>query len=265
MTLAGRTALVTGAARGIGLATAAALARAGADVAGLDLRVADLAEAEAAVTDAGQRFLAVVADVSDPAACRRAVAEVTGAFGGLGLLVNNAGVAPSGAFGGGDFETWRRTVQINLVGTMAMTHAALPALRPDGHIVNVASVSGVLGTAGLAAYAASKHGVVGFSEALRHEVAGANVGVSCVCPAMVRTRMTVGVRRSRLVPLLEPEEVADAVVDAVRRDRAVVFVPRRMRALVHLLPTLLPGFARRLARRDATAQGWLDAAKPIPE
>lgn len=186
MDLRGKTALITGAARGIGQKTAQELANAGLDILGVDLNADDLQKTAQIVEEAGRMFWPFACDVSDEAAVRQMVSQAEQVReNGFDILINNAGVLPSGPFVEGDFSTWRRTVEINLLGLMALTHAALPKFlaRNSGHIVNIASIAGKFGTEGVVAYSASKHGVVGFSSALRSELAGTNVGVSWICPS----------------------------------------------------------------------------------
>jgi NAD(P)-dependent dehydrogenase (short-subunit alcohol dehydrogenase family) len=264
MNLRDQTVLLTGAARGIGQATALALARRGAHIIGVDLRAGDMDETARQVEALDRRFFALEADVSDPEAVRRVVREAEEA-GGFSVLVNNAGVLPSGPFAETDFSVWARTIEVDLTGLMALTHAALPHLlrEPQAHIVNIASIAGKFGASGLAAYCAAKHGVVGFSEALRFELRRTQVGVSCICPTMVQTRLIEGVRRSPLVPLVRPEEVAQAVMRAVECNLPEVFVPRYMRWLVGVLPAVAPPVFRWLVHRDAAADGWLEARRPL--
>lgn len=262
--IAGKTALITGAARGIGQATAVALARAGADVFGVDLAVADLAATAEAVTDAGRVFRPLACEVSDAQAVQRLLAE-TQEHGGFDILVNNAGVLPSGPFWQGDFAVWRRTLEINLLGLVHLTHSALPGLlnREEAHIVNIASIAGKFGTEGVVAYAAAKHGVVGFSSALREELRDTSVGVSWICPSFVATRLTEGVARTVLTPLVQPEAVARAVRKAIERDAAEVFVPGYVRFVVSILPALSPRLARWILRWSGASRGWFETEKKI--
>ncbi len=266
MKLEDKAVLITGAARGIGQAIAKELACAGAHIIGIDLCLEDLDETADLVTKLEQNFTPFVCDVRDENAIRQLMSRVQ-QTGGFDILINNAGVLPSGPFANGDFESWRKVIDINLTGLMSLTHALLPILktRREAHIVNIASVAGKFGTEGVAAYAASKHGVVGFSSALRFELAESNIGVSWICPSMVNTRMAAGVPSNFFTPLMQPSDVARAVRRAIETNAAEVYVPRRMRWLVSILPSLLPGFARWLSWHGKASRGWLTAEKKIPE
>ena len=158
-------------------------------------------------------------------------------------------------FGGERFD-------VNLNGLLALTHAALPHLltKKQAHIVNIASIAGKFGTEGVAAYAASKHGVVGLSSALREELREHNLGVSWICPSMANTRMAAGVRRHFLTPLIEPQVVARAVRRAIEKNRSEVFVPRRVRFNVSILTSPAPDLARFISR-VTPSRGWLVARK----
>ena len=258
MKIAGKTALITGAARGIGQAIAVELARREVHIIGVDLDLEDLQETANLVTKLGRHFKPFACDVVNEDDIRRLVSK-TQQTGGFDILINNAGVLPSGPFDGRDFEEWRRALDINLTGLMAITHATLAILKARGeaHIVNIASVAGKFGTEGVAAYAASKHGVVGFSSALRFELAAFNIGVSWICPSMVNTRMAAGVPSNLFTPLMQPKDVARAVRRAIETNPSEVYVPRRMRWLVSILPSLLPGFSRWLSWHGKASRGWL--------
>jgi all-trans-retinol dehydrogenase (NAD+) len=263
MQIRDKTILITGAARGIGQEIAVAIARSGGHIIGADLPEADWMETQTRISREGRSFAAVVCDVTDADSVRLAVTEA--ARNGFDGLVNNAGVLPSGPFLDRSFSVWQRAVEVNTLGTMQMCHAALPHLlsRPESHIVNIASVAGKIGSRGMAAYCASKHGVVGLSSALRFEYADSSVRVSCVIPSMVNTRLSHGVRRSPLVPMVEPGEVGAAVVRAISRNLAETYVPRWTHFLMGTVPGLFPPLYRWLARHDRTGWGWLDARKPI--
>ncbi|WP_333840894.1 SDR family oxidoreductase [Pelomicrobium sp.] len=188
----GKSVIVTGGSRGIGLATARAFLAAGARVALCARDPARLKNAEGELAG-GERLLARVADVSDPAQVRAFVQEASHAFGALDVLVNNAGVLSVGPFAREPFERMGAVIDVNLKGVMYVTRALLPAMleRGEGVIVNVSSGAGLTGFAQIVSYCASKFGVVGFSAALDEEVRSAGVRVYALCPGRVATDMQI--------------------------------------------------------------------------
>lgn len=191
-TLDGKVALVTGGGRGIGRSSALELAARGAAVA-VAARSMDEVEAVAAEVRAeGVRAHAVSLDVASPASVEAAVASVRAALGPVSVLVNNAGIAPSAPFEKTDLALWNQVLAVNLTGTYLVTHACLPdMLRAGwGRVVNVASVAAKVGFSYVTAYCASKHGVLGLTRALAHEVARKGVTVNAVCPGYVDTKIT---------------------------------------------------------------------------
>jgi 3-oxoacyl-[acyl-carrier protein] reductase len=226
----GSVALVTGAASGMGRATAHLFADEGARVAVVD-RAEDGATAVAdEITNVGGEAQAWGCDVADPEAIRALVADVVGRFGGIDILVNNAGVSlPAGAETPDDaFEpAWERTLAVNLTAQVRLARACLPHLRASAapRIVNIASTEALVATAGIAAYTASKHGVVGLTRSLASELGRHGVTVNCICPGPIRTGMTALIPEEmkaeyarRRVPLRrygEPEEVAHATLSLV--------------------------------------------------
>ncbi len=265
MQLQNKTALITGAARGIGQAIARELAAAGTNLIGIDLTRDAMQETARIVQESGAHFHALACDVSDQDATQKMVEEATNINGGFDILINNAGVLPSGPFADQNFQVWRRTIEINLLGLMNLTHAALPTLlkRDSAHIVNIASIAGKFGTEGVVAYAASKHGVVGFSSGLRAELENTGVAVSWICPSPARTRLAENVTHSFLTPLVEPEDVARATRNAIEKNMIEVFVPGRVRLVVSILPSLMPGASRWLAKVAKASRGWTEARQKI--
>ena len=226
--LSGRVAAVTGASSGIGEATALALARAGAAVA-LGARRVDRLEALAArIEEAGGRAIAVECDVADEASANAFIAATVEQLGGLDILVNNAGVMLLGPIEGADTDEWRRMMDVNVLGLLYCTQAALPHLRESGHghIVNVSSVAGRTASAFVGVYNATKWAVTGFSEALRQEAAMSKIRVTCVEPGMVETELPghntnplvlerVEKLKEKYGEVLEAEDIADAILHAV--------------------------------------------------
>jgi clavulanate-9-aldehyde reducatase len=230
--LAGRTALVTGASSGIGRATALALAEAGARVAVGARRRDPLVALAARIEEVGAGALPLDLDVTDEAACRRAVEQTVEELGGLDILVNNAGLMLLGQVEGADTEDWRRMVDTNLLGLMYMTHAALPhLLERRGSIVQLSSSSGRVARPGSAVYSASKFAVNAFSESLRQEVTARGVRVIVVEPGVVETELrdhiTDPAAKERItaaaasVRQLQPEDIAAAVTYAVSQPEHV--------------------------------------------
>jgi len=213
--LAGRVALVTGASRGIGAATAAAVAAAGAHVVLAARDRAALDRVAGRIRGAGGQAMPVPTDVSDEAAVERLFASVA-RVGPLGALVCAAGVLTPAPFAGTTSALWHETLGVNLTGTFLCCRAAFTAMAAagEGRIINIASLSGVYATEkfpGLAAYNVSKYGVIGLTEAIAVE--GKEHGISAVClsPGAVDTEM---LRRANpaLRPGLTPEDVADLIV-----------------------------------------------------
>lgn len=228
--LEGRVAAVTGASAGIGAATAEALARAGAAVA-VSARRKDRLEALAKrIGSDGGTALAIEADVADEAQARGFVERAHTELGRLDVLVNNAGVMLLGPVDGANSDDWRQMVDVNILGLLYCTHAALPLMREQGggHIVNLSSVAGRIAAAGSAAYNLTKWGVNGFSEALRQEALWSNIRVTVVEPGFVATELqgqntnpavleAIEKMREQIGEVLQAEDIADAIVYAVSR------------------------------------------------
>ncbi len=225
--LRGRSGLVTGAGSGLGRATALQFGAVGARVVVADVNL-DAGEAVVAeIVDSGGSAIFVATDVTDPAACEASVTACVDAFGGLDFAVNNAGTTGTpGSVVDYPLDAWRATMAVNLDGVFFAMRAELPAMVEAGRgaIVNVASGAGLVGFAGLPAYVASKHGVVGLTKSAALECAARGVRINCVCPGSVRTpmlegfmggdermerAMTAGVPMGRLGT---PSEIAEAIV-----------------------------------------------------
>ena len=254
--LTGRTAVITGAASGIGRACAERLAAAGMNVVLADVEAPRLEEAEAAVRAAGVEALAVPTDVSDPDAVDRLRDEALARFGRVHLLCNNAGVAGSLTGDGSvDLRDWQWVLGVNLWGVVHGHRSFLPHLleHGEGHIVNTASMAGHL--PGHSAYAASKWAVVAITEGLYQQLRrqGSTVGVSCLCPGWVNTDIGSSSRNrpewaapsglveptgtaaavhefvlDQLRSGMPPAQVADLVHDAVVEDRFWIFTDPRL-------------------------------------
>ena len=238
--LAGETVAITGAARGIGRSTAEALLRQGMRVAIGDV---DLETAREAASELGPSAVALPLDVTDRASFSSFLDEAEQQLGPIDVLVNNAGIMQIGRFIDEDDLTARRMIDINLHGVILGTKLALDRMIPrdSGHIVNISSQAGKFGSPGGATYSATKHAVVGLTEAVRGEMRlmGAQVQLSYVMPYVVKTELGSGLSQARGLSELEPSEVADAIVDALRYGTVEVWVPKRSRRTNQLI-TVLP-------------------------
>jgi NAD(P)-dependent dehydrogenase (short-subunit alcohol dehydrogenase family) len=274
--LFGRVAAVTGAARGIGRATAGALSRAGMRVAVGDL---DAELAEKAAGEIGGGAIGLALDVTDPGSFEAFLDAAEEALGPLDVLVNNAGILHLGPFVDEEGDATRRQVDVNLFGMMNGTRLILPRFRArgGGHLVNVASSAGKITPPGIATYTATKHAVVGLTESVRLEHRGQGIDFSIVMPGVVKTEMIAGYSRSPVVKEIEPEDVADAIVEALRTGRVDVWVPRslgRINRVMQVVPrTAREWIARRLgadritweADQSARQEYEARAAKSDPE
>lgn len=236
--LAGKVVAITGGARGIGRATAAALAAKGARVAIGDL---DLAFGERTAQELGGGVTAFELDVTDRASFARFLEQVEERLGPLDVLVNNAGIMHLGPFAEESDAAAERQIDINLHGVITGSKLALARFLPrrTGHLVNVASTAGKAGIPGGATYSATKHAVVGLTEAIRAELRGSGVETSVVMPVPVNTELAAGLPRGRGIDVVEPEDVADEIVSALEFPRHDVFVPRSI-GIVTKVGGLLP-------------------------
>jgi NADP-dependent 3-hydroxy acid dehydrogenase YdfG len=259
--LTGSVIAITGGARGIGKATAAALVRRGARVAIGDL---DRALAEATAAELGGETLALELDVTRRDSFEGFLDQVEERLGSLDVLINNAGIMPLGRFVDEDDLTARRMVDINVHGVMLGMKLALPRMqrRASGHIVNIASQAGKGGFPGGATYSGTKHFVVGVSEAVRAELRDTAIEISCVMPAVVNTELGSGLIETRAIKKLEPEEVAEAIVAALERPKFDVWVPRESVGIYKLMQ-LLPRSGREAIARLLRADKVLAEADPV--
>lgn len=232
--LDGKVAAITGASSGIGEATAIALARAGACVSLAARREDRITDLQQRIEGEGGRALALATDVTREEEARSFVERTRAELGGIDILVNNAGLMLLGAVEGADTEEWRRMIDVNLLGLLYCTHAALPLMREagGGHVVNVSSVAGRIASAGSAVYNLTKWGVGAFSEGLRQEAVHANVRVTIIEPGAVATELlshnseqvkTMAAKRFEGVTPLEAADIAAGILYAVTQpDRVAV-------------------------------------------
>ena len=222
VSLAGKTAIVTGAAQGIGRAIAEALAGAGADVAVADLDPGRSQDTVATITKMGRRALNIKVNVADWNDAKAMVDQVVKEWGKVDILVNNAGITRDGLLLRMKEEDWNLVLQVNLNGTFNCTKAALQPMTKQryGRIVNIASIVGAIGNAGQANYAASKAAVIGLTKTVAREYASRAVTVNAVAPGFIDTAMTQQLsaevkealyKQIPLGRLGQPSDVADAV------------------------------------------------------
>ncbi|HEX4734833.1 MAG TPA: SDR family oxidoreductase [Thermoleophilaceae bacterium] len=238
--ISGRVVAITGGARGLGLATAKVLASRGARVALGDLD-GDLARVEAAALPGPGPHAGYALDVTDPESFESFLQQAA-ELGPLDVLVNNAGIMPVGAFAEEDPLVTRRQIEINVLGVTTGTRLALARMLPRGrgHVVNVASAAGRVAVPGEAIYTATKHAVVGFGEALRVELRGTGVDVSTIMPSLAATELASGMRPPRFVPMVQPEQVAGAIVKTLERPKLEVIVPAWITPLIRMTMALPP-------------------------
>jgi NAD(P)-dependent dehydrogenase (short-subunit alcohol dehydrogenase family) len=240
--LHGRVAVVTGGGRGIGRALALALT---SEVCRVAIGDVDTAAAEAAASELGGDTVGLHVDVTDRPGFTTFLDDVERRLGPIDILVNNAGIMTVGPFEDEPDATAVRLLEINLHGVIHGTKEAVRRMRPrgTGHIVNVASSAGKTGFPHLATYCATKHGVVGLSEAVRAELRGSGVEISVVMPNIVQTELSAGLVETPAFKNSTVEDVADSVVDALKFARFDVFVPKSIGPTVAVL-NLVPRRAR---------------------
>jgi NADP-dependent 3-hydroxy acid dehydrogenase YdfG len=247
---------ITGGARGIGAATAERLRRDGARV---TLGDVDLTAAEATAARLGAVGLPL--DVTDRESFTAFLDAAEAAQGPVDVLINNAGIMPIGPFLQESDDVARRQFDINVHGVILGMKIALPRMlaRRRGHVVNLASAAGRIAVPGEATYVATKHAVVGLSEAVRSELVGTDVGITTVLPNLANTRLGSGMHAARGMKKLEAAEVADAIVNGLVRRRAEVYVPPSLRPL-SVLELALPRRVKRAVHRafgsDRVAQDF---------
>jgi NAD(P)-dependent dehydrogenase (short-subunit alcohol dehydrogenase family) len=258
--LSGKVVAITGGARGIGRATAAALVRRGCRVAIGDLH---LEHAEETAKVLGGGTVALPLDVTDRDSFAAFLAEVERQLGPLDVLINNAGIMPVTKFVEEADDSIRRQIEINVYGVVTGTQLALERLLPRraGHVVNLASSAGKAGVPGIVTYSGTKHAVVGFTEAVRAELRDSGIDFSYVMPVTVNTALTEGVSDTRGVKKVEPEEVAEAIVEALETGRVDVYIPRSLKYTV-AISGILP---RRWREAVASFMGVDKIIAEVPE
>jgi NAD(P)-dependent dehydrogenase (short-subunit alcohol dehydrogenase family) len=245
--LSGKVVAITGGARGIGKTTARALVGKGCRVAIGDL---DLGPAEEAAAELGGGSVGLGLDVSDRASFGHFLDEAERQLGPVDVVINNAGVMPVTPFVAESDASIKRQLDINLYGVIVGTQLAIERMKPrrSGHVVNIASSAGKAGVPGIATYSATKHAVVGLTEAVRAEHADDGIEFSYVMPITVNTQLIEGLKDQRGVKRVEPEDVAAEIVGALETGKVDVYVPKELRATI-MMGGLLPRRAREAVAR----------------
>jgi len=268
----GRTVFVTGAGGGLGRALALRFAQAGANVVALDKDAAGIESLRSEIESRGGACLAVPCDVTDAAACDRAVAAGVERFGSLDVLVNNAGMSQRSGFAATDLAVIRRVMDVNFYGAVHCTKAALPHLLASrGLVLAVSSVAGYTPLIARTGYAASKHAMHGFFESLRTEVEPQGVGVMMVCPSFIATHIDRNAIGGDGLPVqhaqvttggrLSPEEAAERIFAGAERGRRLLLVGRTAR-LAWWISRLAPRLYEKLMARSLKGELESDATPP---
>ena len=225
----GRTAVVTGAAAGIGLALSRALLKGGAKVLMSDSNAPALARAVESLSVYAAQIQQAAVDVSDAEAVQLLIDFAVARMDRIDFLFNNAGIAGMPPAADASLADWHRIVDVNLWGVIHGVQAAMPVMRRQhsGHIVNIASIAGLLPAPANVLYTTTKYAVVGLSESLRHELAADGVFVSVACPGAVAT----GIWGTKDIPAdaISPEQAADDILRGVARREGIIVLPGRMR------------------------------------
>jgi NADP-dependent 3-hydroxy acid dehydrogenase YdfG len=259
--LTGQVAAITGGARGIGRATAEAFIRQGMKVAIGDL---DLDEAQRTADQLGAGTVAFRLDVTDRDSFEQFLDAAEDALGPVDVLVNNAGIMPIGLFEDEDDASTIRQVDINVHGVVTGTKLAIKRMKPRrrGHIVNIASIAGLAPGKGVATYVGTKHFVVGMSESVRLELRDTGVDVSTICPAPVQTELFSGIDAGKTLEPIRPDEVADAIVAALKVPDGVTVVPKKLGRIIKFT-SLLPRRAQEgMAKLLGAEEGVLKKVDP---
>ena len=245
--LVGQIVAITGGARGIGKSTAQTLTRAGMKVAIGDL---DGPLAAQTASEIGAGTIGLQLDVTDFDSFSNFVAAVEEQMGPIDVIINNAGIMQLGPYLDEDMATTKRMIDINIYGVDYGCRLTIPSMvaRGHGHVINIASAAGKAGYAHGATYCGTKHYVVGMSEAIRSELRGTGVEVSCVMPVAVQTELGGGLAETRAVKQALPQDVADEILSALQEPRFDVFVPRSVGPINQVMAVLPRGPREALGR-----------------
>jgi NAD(P)-dependent dehydrogenase (short-subunit alcohol dehydrogenase family) len=239
---------ITGAARGIGLATAQALAARGARVAIGDLDGDEAGAAAAALPGGSYAAAGFEVDVTEEGSFERFLDAAIDQLGPLDVLVNNAGIMFVGPLETSGWRGASKTIDVNVKGVAIGMHLAIPRLGSGGHIVNVVSSAAWIAPPALAVYSASKHAARGLTDAVRPELKAAGINVTAVYPGLVQTDLAAGTHASRGTKMIAPRDVGEAIADAIERPRDEVFVPRSLGPVMRLFQAAPPRARRAFAK-----------------
>ncbi|WP_109525072.1 SDR family oxidoreductase [Nocardia aurea] len=252
----GKVIVITGGARGIGLATATALQALGAKIA-----IGDIDETTVKESGTARDFeLYGKLDVTDSASFESFLDEVERTVGPIDVLINNAGIMPTGRLVDEPDQVTRRILDINVYGVILGSKLGLARMLPrkTGHIVNIASLAGETHIPGLATYNASKHAVLGFTDTLREEYRGSGVHFSSVLPTLTNTELGSGVTPPKLLRPAEPEEIADAIVGLIAAPKSKVRVTAVAGAISRFVGFLPEAVGDSLGRALGSGHAFLD-------
>ena len=280
--LANKTAFVTGGASGIGLALAGALARTGMKVMLADIEAGALAESVKRLRDVGPDVRGVICDVTDHLSVEAAAAATYEAFGNVHIVCNNAGVSAAGGIDQISLENWRWVLDVNVMGVLHGIRTFLPHLRAHGeggHIVNTASIAGMLSGLGFDPYTTSKFAVVAMSEGLMSQLKPLGIGVTVLCPGYVHTHLSESERNrpqrygrtwqpdptspagalmaemaARMQAGLDPQNLAALVLEAIRSDELYVFTHPELGVEVDRRFAFIQAAMKKAATRSATRE-----------
>lgn len=261
--VSGKTALITGAARGMGLALASHFVEDKAKVVLIDINGEALEKAAAQLRNTGGEVYPYVCDVTDRAKVYELADLVHKEVGTIAVLVNNAGVVFGGEFMDVADEHHQKTMDVNIMAYMWVTKAFLPDIleKKEGHLIYLASSAGLLGVNMLSSYCASKHAVIGFAESLRFELMKAglkDIHITIVCPLYVNTGMFEGTKPPRMFGWLKTEEMCEKIYKAMKKNKPMLIVPgqARIAALSKILPPSLMYKIARILKVDTSMSDW---------
>ncbi|NEW42046.1 SDR family oxidoreductase [Nocardia cyriacigeorgica] len=256
MKIRGKVVVITGGARGIGLATATALQALGAKIA-----IGDIDETTVKESGTSRDFdVYGRLDVTDSSSFEAFLDEVERTLGPIDVLINNAGIMPTGKLVDEPDQVTRRILDINVYGVILGSKLALARMLPrrSGHVINIASLAGETHIPGLATYNASKHAVLGFTDTLREEYRGSGLSFSSVLPTLTNTELGSGVSTPKILRPAEPEEIADAIVGLIAAPKSKVRVTAVAGAIAQVVNLLPESWADGLARALGSTNTFLD-------